>query len=632
MNSSSAIPFDDALRRVLGLRNGLRVVARTQGDSPAVLPGTPDRVRFLVVDVEDRAGGARSALLRLSPLAVRGPAPAGRTPLDSWRKEHRALRLALTPLPGALRPLGALESASPFAAVLPPLLLCREKRAWIGVVCEGCAGPRAADLPAVPRCPSCGSPGTEASTVEPPLAALSRRVRAGRSAADDPAATDAARWIPCLQCDLRDSCHPADGSAGEVASRVEPATEAPSAAALVEPVDLPVRAWLRLASGERWTAVRRGVADLSEPHLARLDAAFGRGPATALRPEHGLPFVLETFLLRLDLLRQLLESIRAIDAATGNGHLALTPETIWVGIASSNVWGSPLWTSRLRLAELTAAVGAPGEGEPPPDRNPALFPPGCSPGGSSWLEGRCLPRKSSTPLAEAKAWHFNFIPLEPAEPPPKDAAVCFAAPADRADPAALVDGKIDVAFPDVWTVRVSEPPRYAAAIERLLEREGKSPRIAIRRASSHQPADDLHAVGTIWLSWLLADPGSLESAVRVREALRGAASRPSPRWVPAAIGAAPLAYARRTEGIGRELPADLLDAALALAVRLCGAAPGAFPGQSHEPTTPESRAATYASFLEEVAWLGRSVRDRIHGYSAVDADVRALLQAIAAGA
>lgn len=153
--------------------------------------------------------------------------------------------------------------------------------------------------------------------------------------------------------------------------------------------------------------------------------------------------------------------------------------------------------------------------------------------------------------------------------------------------------------------------------------------IAIQQVRDHALADDLYAVGTLWLAWLLADPGSIEGAARLREALRQAGTKKPPSYVEAAEQAGLLVYRTREDVPDRHLPADMLEAALSLGNRLCGGVAGAFPGQGHEPLVPGARVDAYDTFLAEVTDMGRAVRDRIFGYSAADAEIRALLEGVA---
>lgn len=625
--------FEDWVRRALGLRDGLKLEARLRGGTAqkaATIAGSIARARFLVVDVDDASGGSRPAFLRLAPLAIPPAEAAGRASLDEWRREHHALRAALRPLHGALRPMTSLEAGPPFPAVLPPLYFCKEKDVWIGVVCPGCSGPALADDPTQARCPACGSPGGAGDPAADPKATLWQWVRAGKTPRKGAAAAATSAWIPCLTCSLREECYPAAGpsdAAAKAGERLEAVVDAPCGAALVEPFDLPLRAWLRLASGERWSVVRQELSSQPAAHVARVDALVGRGRTTVLGPEHGTAFALETFLLRLELLRQLLASLHGLAEGPGFPHLGLAPETVWIGLAGSDVWGAALWTSRVRLLETTAARESAGAFVPPPERLEALVPPECRGGSGAWLAGRCLPRGGVAKLREAKTWEFNFIPSEPqAVSPPRGSAVRFAAAGPEGPQGQEVTGRVDVAFPEVWMVTVDQPARFERTLEELLGRDDGRPMIGIQQVRDHAVADDLYAVGTMWLATLLADPGSLEGAARLREILKQSAAKAGPSYVDAAEHAGLLVYRTREDVPDRHLPPDLLEAALSLGNRLCGGVPAAFPGQAHEPIGPGERAQVYAALLAEVGDLGRSVRDRIFGYSAADAEIRALLE------
>ena len=438
------------------------------------------------------------------------------------------------------------------------------------------------------------------------------------------AGSDAAE-IACLTCGERDKCFPASGPSrdpGTAGTRLVAISDRPWGGLLVEPFHLPFHAWLRLASGEPWRAVRSLLAAWPPSLLVELDRILGGARTTILGPEHGGSFALETFLLRLEWLRQTLVTLRALADGPRRPHLALGPEALAVAVGSPSVWGAPLWTSRVVFLTPGAARATPdGSFEPLPGRSTAMVPPECR-GGAAWVRGRCLPRKTLTP---DKPWEFHFLPSESAtQSPAKGTAVRFALD-DAGEPSGpAVVGRIDVAFRDVWVVTVLDPRGNEGTIREMLQREDGRPSIVMQAVSDHGLADDLYPVGSLWLSSLVAEPGSVPAAVRLREALRSAPADAS--RLDAAEASGPCYYVTKETAPERRLPVELIDGALDLGNRLCGGVAGAYPGQGHEPVAADRRAKVYDGFLAEVAALASDARHRLFGYSPADAEIRALLE------
>jgi hypothetical protein len=158
----------------------------------------------------------------------------------------------------------------------------------------------------------------------------------------------------------------------------------------------------------------------------------------------------------------------------------------------------------------------------------------------------------------------------------------------------------------------------------MLKRDDGRPPIVMQAISDHGLADDLYAVGTLWLSSLLAEPGSLPAAVKLREALRVAPAEASRPEVAEACG--PCFYGTHGSTPERCLPVELIDGALDLGNRLCGGVAGAYPGQGHEAVAADKRAKVYDGFLADIATLASDATHRLFGYSPADAEIRALLE------
>jgi hypothetical protein len=359
---------------------------------------------------------------------------------------------------------------------------------------------------------------------------------------------------------------------------------------------------------------------LPETSLGEMDRILGTSRATMLGPEHGELFALETFLLRLDWLRQLLAAMGALHRSQHKPHLGLSAETVGVGVGEAGVWGSTLWIARtVILTSGASRETGDGQFEPMPGRSAAFVPPECR-GGAAWVRGRCHPRGTAKTITSAKTWEFHFVPTESAtETPQKGTPVRFAMD-DAGEPEGTpIEGRIDVAFRDVWVVTVTDPFRWEAGLREMLKRDDGRPEIVMQPVSDHGLADDLFAIGTLWLSTLVEEPGAIPSAVRLRQALRPAkgstAESPGPGFYSTGGGAPE-----------RRLPADLLDSALDLGNRLCGGVAGGFPGQAHEPVSAEVKETVYRAMLADVSALAADARNRIFGYAPADAELRAALE------
>jgi hypothetical protein len=591
-NPSSRASLGGWLRRGLRLANGIDVEAGAiTTDAPSVIGADADNATwYLPVRVVQDGGGTRDALLR--GVRLEGAAGASPEALERWRVEHDMIAAAVRPVAGLPRPVAGAGPGAP--PVLPPFYFCIEKRVFVPAPEIAAANPRE-------------SLWRLARTAEP----------AGPEVAE----------IACLTCGEREKCYPASGPSrdqGTAGTRLVAISDRPWGGLLVEPFHLPFHCWIRLASGEPWRVVRKLLATWPASLLAELDRIFRGARTTILGPEHGAAFALETFLLRLEWLRQTLVALRELGDGPRRPHLGIGPDVLAVAVGAPGVWAAPLWTSRVTLLTPGAARAmTDGSFEPMPGRSAAMIPPDCQGGG--WVRGRCLPRGSAKTLTSAKTWEFHFLPSESAaQSPGKGAAVRFAIDDGGQPSGAAVEGRIDVAFRDVWVVTVGDPRTYEATIRGMLQRDDGRPAIVMQPISDHGLADDLYAVGSLWLSSLVAEPGSVPAGVRLREALRAVKADGSRLAAAEASGAC--YYVTRESAPERRLPTELIDGALDLGNRLCGGAPGAFPGQGHEPVPADKRAAVYDGFLDEIASLASDARQRLFGSSPADAEIRALLE------
>lgn len=557
--------------------------ADTTSVAPTVI-GTDPKNAIWYLPVRVSAGGrGRDALLRGVLLAGAGaPAPEA---LTQWHGERDVMTSLVRPIAGLPRALDGVGSVLP--AVFPPLFYCTEKKVFV---------------PA------------------PDLAASDPRASLWEAARGNDAAGAASTEIPCLTCGERDKCYPASGPSrdpGTAGTRLVAIAERPWGGLLVEPFHVPFSAWVRLASGEPWRTVRASLASWPAPLLAELDRVLGGARATVLAPEHGASFALETLLLRLDWLRQTLLTLRGMAENLGRPHLGIGPETLAIAIGACGVWGGPL--SNAKVVFLTnGAHHATGDGrfEPVPGRSTAMVPPQCR-GGAAWVRGRCLPRGTAKTLTSAKTWEFNFLPSESTvHLPAKGSSVRFALDSEGEPTGPAVDGLVGVAFSNVWSVTVGDPKGAETTLREMLQHDDGRPAIVMQAISDHSLADDLYAVGSLWLSAFVAEPGSIPAAVRLREALRATPAQPAPPGFYAASDGAPAA----------KLPAELLDAAYDLGNRLCGGAAGSFPGQNHDPVAADKRLRVYDEFIAEASALASEARLRLFGHSPADAEIRSLLE------
>jgi hypothetical protein len=468
--------------------------------------------------------------------------------------------------------------------VHPPLLYCRERRVLIGAVCADC-DPGAAETDSGRRCARCGSP-REAPDAGPEKLVDRLAQRLGRAKS-----SDRVPWLPCAGCPERRVCYgetqpPEPTAAAE--ERLVAVIDGPWIGRLVDGADLPFGAWLRLSVGTPWDQVRADLSSVPESHLRRLDALFVARRPTLLGRHRGEGGGLEALLLRLDLLAQLLRALRARVTACDVPHLGLDPEGLSIALEEGPDWLPALWTTRLRLLDLTRASLS---GEPPSDRSPEMVPAACRP--TTWIRGRCLPRTTPATFKGIATWDFHFLRNEPSsETPPRGTLVKFAADGGAGTPRGpMIDGKVDIGFKEVWMVRVDDPGRHDAELRALLGTEDGRPLTVMCIPRDHRLADDLFAAGMLWLSSLTSFEKRVSTGDLLRESLKG-------------------------------VPSDVLEAVLDLGLRLCGGVPRAWPGQEHDPVSREQWIDVLAAFERHAASLLRQVRDRLVGFSADDAELR----------
>jgi hypothetical protein len=638
----SGVPrFDDRLSRHLGVRGGLSVEARLEpGPFPVLAFLDPDTTgrRFLLVDaLEEESGKRRFAVLRLLPLDLTAKGAEGTATLARWRQEWSDLT-SLTP--GTLGPAAGIQGISSEAPVLPPVFFCPAKLTLIPVVCPGCAGPGSMQGLAGDRlCPTCGSPaGAEKrpETHEPSdaLSVLWRRVRGeGESGGAEGPGPDARVEPFCLGCDNRETCFPASGPSTEPSTAGEilvPLSARPWGGIVVEPFHLPLSAWCFLMLGMPWVGVRRDLLELPAVLLEEVEARFQEERRFLFSPEAAYAFGLESLLLRMETLRQVLTVLFRLSVERGHPHLGITPESIWVRLEPADALRSALWSGRVQLLDPAPAVRD-GDGEsqaPPARRHPLLTPPGCGEG-EDWIDGTCI-LKGGSGAATAALTRVEFLPAAPfsRQPAKGDLVRLGVPPETQAGEMRAIVGRVEATFPEMCRIFISDPSVKAEEVRSLLTRGHASSTVRLKIIRDHSLVDDLFAVGTLWITSLLANPRDLESAARFRDEMARRLEGVRPGQVDAAIRealnepeiagifAVQAGHDAIESSAASRQGVALIDSwhmarALALGLRLCGAVPGGYPCQNHEPAGVEERGRAYDTLLSMVVELGRQVRERM---------------------
>jgi hypothetical protein len=467
----------------------------------------------------------------------------------------------------------------------------------------------------------------------PPLRALWDRVN-GKGTGDelDPA---------CVSCDRRTACFPSSGPAegpGTAVEALQPISSSPWGGILLEPFHVPFDAWCRLASGASWMDVRPSLSGVPTAILEEADARL-RDERPFLQLEASRePFGLESLLLRLETLRQLLEGLRALAAGVGHPHLGLAPRTLWIRLEEPGSLRTALWGARVSFLD-TSPGWAPdrGGGEAPSLRPPFLVPPGCERGDESF-EGLCIARASGAVAPDKGAIGIDFLPNAPlGRPPAKGDAVLLGVPGPRSgDVERVLSARVEIGFPEVCRIMVSDPVLTPDEIRGLLT--GAAVQLRLRR--DHSLVDDLFAAGTLFLSSLLRTPGDAAEAARFRDALAprlqgaggadGGATETlravmSSGLFPVQDGSNPEESSAASRGVPAMLDRALTARAVALGMRLCAAVPGGFPCQAHEPVGSAERDRAYEGLLSALTAFSREVRERLLATAATgDAALAAL--------
>src|SRR5262245_42447037 len=261
---------------------------------------------------------------------------------------------------GSLQPMSAAQSGRRRLPILPPTFFCTKKQVFIEATCASCTGPAQDEGPEPSKyCPACGSPDGSTPPAEAgpntALEILWKKARQAAIASSQGTKPPASAQDPyCLVCDHRDKCYPATGPSKEpetAGSLLTPISAIPWGGIVVEPFHLPLGAWFRLISGMPWAAVRRELRSLPPVILDEVDARFREERRFLYGPEAGNAFGLESFLLKLEVMRQILATLQRLSVERGHPHLGLSHDSVWVRLEPSDCLRSALWSARAQILD-----------------------------------------------------------------------------------------------------------------------------------------------------------------------------------------------------------------------------------------------------------------------------------------
>ena len=611
--------FWQALATYLAVREGywLNPVAESRGGPPAVVEPGGSRTRFLPLDVGvESARVGRRAFLRMIPVN-RGFA-------ETVALDIAELASAKAPRHGTIRLDRQLADPTRDVPVFPPLYFCKQKGEWIAAAAAKSAAdpPRLADL----------RTGKEADGPAHPLETLWNGVQKtlGQDRTADSQARDKrAAGLPvplCYDCERRQTCYPGTGSPTQPKGAVEALTPVmPSAwcGVIVEPFDLPLAAWLRLADGG--DVARLGLEALLPSVLLReIDERLQGKQICLVPPDLTRRAGGEAMLLRLELLKQLLEGLRDIHAGLGRAHGGLRPQSVWVSIDESGTLGPALWSPRVQILDLARGESETAAFDYPDELTPAERGPRAA------ISGMLIPRGETADDEGPKGAKFLFLPENDSSVLPEPGELIAVAVIRDGKQVRQYAARIEVAFSDVF--RLVLVPDAAHPDEDVSEVARGGDQTVVRVGESEPTADrDLFAAGTVWLGMLRHDCDDLAGAANLRDAMlayqqeeeiaptdHGAAER---ACVHAALKAGGLfrgAFAEDGGGSGSEH--QLLGRALWLGLRMC------LPLESGS-AEPPGPAAVYTHLLREVGALQNEARYRVLGRPARDEEILSVVRA-----
>lgn len=578
-----------ALGPYLGVREGMRLVPVTSGGRG----GTPEllethgaeRRRFLVMHaVVEEGQPPHRTLLRMQAAEGEGRTAASRELQDlgsSSLPEHGTTRLDDV--------VGVPVQPS---SILPPVFFCRQKGEWILAICPRCSGKPGSltELPVGKDCPVCGS-GRDAGEPQSPQApkvplealwsAVQDSLKPGWREATETARADRLPLPLCVRCERNRTCFPTTGSPTHPKGAVEalfPVMQTSWSGAPVRAFDLPLAGWVDVLGGtalEHASGVGALPASVVEPVRTRL----GEGPRRLVPGDFAARAGGEGMLLRLVLLRQLLEGLRGVRAGLGHPHLDVRPDTIWVAVGHPSAMSPSTWNASLQLIDLAAGWHHPTEASRAsmgslPDYPDELVPPQGR--ARVTVPGMLVPRGETVEEEGRLGVRFLFLPEEGSSEAPGENEPVIVALMEEGRTKRTFSARVEVAFKDVYRLVLFSGDLAPEDLDGVL----KGATTVVRLGGDEVPADpDLYAAGTVWLAMLGHNGGDLVAAATLRDAMlrvldEEGVRRNDHRTAERICLRAGLAAGKLFHEAARDMPGPesaLLGRSLWLGLRLCGA-------------------------------------------------------------
>lgn len=292
-----------------------------------------------------------------------------------WRREAALLERCGGPRSGLLPLVEVLERAPGEAALLPPTLFCKRRRAFFRAACPECGEPLA-DVRDDRLLEDRGLPRRDRSLVrflgcaaclrrgEVRLWTLVRDPRFGPDVGDQADLVRAfgrlarreGRALPCQGCEHTAGCYPEAG-AGEALRLLVPVTFYESRCLAVPPLALRYDECVALCGGASLDAVVTGI---DEPGRAALvgEAAAGLAARPAYLFAHDMAgkFGLEVLRLKLALFAELCRATALVHRHALEPHLALAPDRAMASLDAEPAGLPWLWRLGVSLLGLGNAV------------------------------------------------------------------------------------------------------------------------------------------------------------------------------------------------------------------------------------------------------------------------------------
>jgi len=180
-------------------------------------------------------------------------------------------------------------------------------------------------------------------------------------AAGDAAVQRAQGVLPCLDCEHRATCFPADFPADARSGRI-PAEDQLQAVSFYDFVALPLQLLdvdydqlCELLGGGDFADVL-GAGKPAQKQLLQRHAAAFAGPAQWLFQGDALRFPLEVLRQKLGAFQEVVAGLRAVHAATGRPHFGLAPQNVMARLLPAGRSAPSRWNCEVQLLDLGGAV------------------------------------------------------------------------------------------------------------------------------------------------------------------------------------------------------------------------------------------------------------------------------------